>query len=200
VRLMGLEIMTTKEKQGRRIHDIIPIQGREDSFSNEGSGNFPFHVEVPHYNRYNRPDFVAFLCLRGLANAETLFIDTRELEACVSRELMALLRQPLFKIKHGVSFGDEKYTVTEIAHKDGIWTVDLAEMIGVNEDGEAALAGLKEIISRTPSIIQSVTLRTGDFFIFDNLHFLHARKSWKEEVKYDGSQRWLKRVYLKKPR
>lgn len=65
IKRRGFKIMTTEEKQGREIHDIIPIQGKEESYSNEGSNYFPFHVEVPHYPIQERPDAVILFCLRG---------------------------------------------------------------------------------------------------------------------------------------
>jgi hypothetical protein len=194
----GFVIMTTDEKQGREIHDIIPIKGHEGDYSNEGSAYFPFHVEVPQYSLDDRPDYIMLFCVRSNPNAKTLAINFKAMYDMMDEDKKLLFSQPLFKAKYGVSFSMDEYFTTNILHNNGDITCDLAEMIGVNREGEEALEYLKLFISENyEKIVYEFNLKQGDFLLLDNKKCIHARNSFSDTVLYDGSQRWLKRVYLK---
>ena len=202
----GYTIMATEEKEGRLIHDVIPIQGKEQDYSNEGSSYFPFHVEVPHYAIADRPDAIAFLCVRGCAQAKTLLIDVAALNEVLKSNMTArdyaLLFEPIFYFKEGVSFGHRKEHCTAIFHEtdNGLEaTLDLSEMYGKTAEAGRVLNKITICIDNFyASLVTEVSLKRGDFLLFDNKKMVHARNNYSEAVVYDGTQRWLKRVYLKK--
>ena len=200
IKQRGYSIMTTSEKQGREVHDIIPIQGKEQSHSNEGAGKFPFHVEVPQMGA-DRPDVVVLYCVRGMARAETHLIAFQVLFALVKikyPEVYKHLGSRIFHCKYGASFNEQKEFTTEIMHYDGTGTLDLAEMFGRDPIATGVLNKLKEIIQEHwAEIVYTVNLKAGDFLFFDNKMCTHARGDFSVTLNYDGTQRWLKRCYLK---
>jgi L-asparagine oxygenase len=198
VQEMGLTPLITEEKEGRMIHDIIPIENNADSYSNEGSGMFPMHVEVPHYDIETRPSFVLLYCVKGNPKAETHVLPVYKLLDKLSGSVLESMRKPIFEAKFGESFGNPQTYTTPLLHEDGRVTIDLAEMYGVDDEGRAVLEIVRKTIELYKNqMVQSVVLHRGQYIIFDNKRCLHSRSDFKNHVTYDGSQRWLKRVYLK---
>lgn len=197
VAFRGFDIITTSEKGGREIHDIIPIEGKQDSYSNEGSGTFPFHVEVPQLGFEDRPDVIVLFCLRSVGEAKTYLIPFEALFAHFTEEEKETAKQPLFKTTYSESFGEAKEFMTAIMHSDTEGTLDLAEMKGTTVESEVLLFNIGLIINKYfRELAYEVNLKAGDMLFFDNKKCTHARGNFKDAPNYN--QRWLKRCYLKR--
>lgn len=201
----GMVLMSTEEKEGRLIHDVIPIQGKEGDYSNEGSTFFPFHVEVPHYSLEDRPDYIMFLCVRGCKAARTLVIELDKLLPVLRSNMLPvdfkMLFTESFSLRTGVSFGGKETHTTAILHNVGdevMITLDLAEMSGISSAAQKVLDKVKSLIDAFYlSIVTEIPTKRGDVLVFDNKRCIHARNNYSEAVVYDGTQRWIKRGYLK---
>lgn len=201
----GMHPIKTSEKEGRLIHDIIPIEGKEGDYSNEGSDYFPFHVEVPQFSMHQRPDFIILMCLRGYSAAKTYYIPAKKLIQVVQRELgqvfVSKLWEENYYANYGISFGDTqefKCAILSGDKEDPDITLDLAEMFGQNEEGSSVLNLLKKLIeAKFDELAYTFSLKSGDVLIFNNKKGVHARSNFKDQTVFDGSHRWLKRMYLK---
>lgn len=201
IKRYGLTAMSTEEKEGRLIHDIIPIEGKEESYSNEGSNYFPFHVEVPHYPMDKRPDYVILFCLRGTEGANTLLIEFEKLFDLLQTETRKQLHKLEFEFKIGESFKTEQRFFTEILHPNRHVTLDLAEMTGSTDEAREALNDIrKTIVLYKDILVTEVNLQKGDILIFNNKTCIHGRSDFINEIIYNGQHRWLKRAYLKRNR
>lgn len=180
------------EKDGAIVHQIIPVRGREVSYSNEGSCQFPFHVEVPHDP--NGPDYVALLCLKGQPNAVTEWVSMESIMGILSSRSRAALSREEFKLNEGVSFGTNKYHNVSVVRPDR-FVLDLAEMTGTTRSAVDALEEIKMIIHLKPSLVESHILMPGDMILMNNRKVVHGRRGFP--VNYDGNHRWLQRVYYK---
>jgi hypothetical protein len=199
----GYTAMTTSEKGGRRVHDIIPIQGREAAFSNEGSHEFPWHVEVPQLFA-ERPDAVLFYCIRGHSNAATSFAVLGDCfeklplwcKSALREEVFSLQVSPSYAKREELWFGAIKPIRFAFAvHTKNLITFDQVETKTSNTQALKALDEFAQMLERQK---QTIALKAGDLVIFDNIHLAHKREEWGEPPIYNGSQRWLKRIYLKK--
>lgn len=198
IKQLDYSIITTAEKEGREIHDIIPIKGKEADYSNEGSKYFPFHVEVPQYNLDERPDFLLLYCVRGNPFANTFVIAMDRLVQELPQEVVELMKQPLFEAQYGVSFGSKETFRTPIIHDNGLYTLDLAEMYGINAEAKEALKVIKDTIrSKFETVAYTVNLKQGDLIIIDNKRCIHARNDYSQYIDFGDNNRWLKRVYLR---
>jgi alpha-ketoglutarate-dependent taurine dioxygenase len=70
---------------------------------------------------------------------------------------------------------------------------DRTVMKGITEEAQMALDVFNKAIERNK---QTVFLNTGDLIIIDNATTVHGRTSFS--ARYDGSDRWLKRVVVRK--
>lgn len=195
----GMTIITTSEKEGREIHDVIPIEGKTNDYSNEGSGFFPFHVEIPQAKIEDRPDYVMLCCLRGNPEAKTYVIDFSKLVDLLQPAEVELLKQPIFVGQVGSSYGKAEKYLTAVLSSEGDVTMHFGNMNGTDDEAIALFDKMQQLIkSHFKEIVHVFTLKANDYLLFDNKRCLHGRSAFFGTTAFDGSHRWLKRVYLKK--
>lgn len=182
-----------EEKSGAMIHNVIPVKGRERSYSNEGSFEFPMHVEAPHLEE--RPDYLALLCLRGHPDAVTLWAEWGDVENCLTPHYRSVLEQPLFLLRPGESWG-KKDAIRVRLVDGGSVRLNLANVQPIGDDAAMALNQLR-LIFKEAHVVQRRTLKTGDLLLISNRRCVHGRKGFFGD--YDGSQRWIQRAYLRWP-
>lgn len=192
--LIGSPFMSLGHRAGALIHDIYPV--RLDATKQLGSGSveLTWHTEDAHAEP--NPDFIGLLCMRGDRRAKTLISRVRpeELDGGVT----SALARPDFLIAADESFDA---TVTgrpvkptpvlrgpadkPIVRFDPLFTDCLTRQ------AEDALQRLREHLDRRAI---EVTLEAGNFLLIDNRCAVHARSAF--EPKYDGSDRWVRRVTI----
>jgi alpha-ketoglutarate-dependent taurine dioxygenase len=69
--------------------------------------------------------------------------------------------------------------------------IDPAYMSAVTEDSDAARA-LAEVSALIGGALTEVSIRPGEVLLLDNYRAVHGRRPF--EARYDGRDRWLKRV------
>src|SRR5215469_15501845 len=103
--LLGEPVAFTTEKNGRLVHDVVPVSAGARSQTNQSSHVFlNFHNDIVHdqIGRYDvsNPDFLVLNCLRQDADAEavTYYADARDIKRALSPQTVQTLSAPLFRL------------------------------------------------------------------------------------------------------
>jgi hypothetical protein len=178
------------QQRGRLVNDVVPVKGDEERQINSGSREaITWHTEDA-FQEFPT-DYVGLLCLRnndevatGVSCARDWVPDTR---------LEPLFVTPVDQVPDLAYAGDAR-------PRTGLALFGDPEAPYVRLDPyflrqpvpravEGALQALDAAVERT---MRRVRLRPGDLLLVDNMRAVHARDSFVP--RYDGSDRWLKRV------
>ena len=66
-------------------------------------------------------------------------------------------------------------------------------MDALDQEAEQAMISLNELINSQTTEIE---LKAGEICFIDNLRAVHGRKPFKYPARYDGYDRWMKRINL----
>jgi Fe(II)/alpha-ketoglutarate-dependent arginine beta-hydroxylase len=212
---VGEPIGWSTQQDGRLIHDIFPMPGKEQEQLGMGSETLLWwHTEDAFHPL--RGDYLGMMCLRNPDRVATTF-GTPDLSGLEPRHV-ELLFQPLFTIRPDESHlkknaGDLSRAESELASEyTSIEKMDTAPdkisvlfgdprepylrldpyfMDEVQQPPEAYEA-LQALIEQIDSRLQDLVLEPGDVCLIDNFKAVHGRKPFK--ARYDGEDRWLKRI------
>ncbi|KAK7998755.1 mitochondrial protein [Apiospora marii] len=201
-RLIGEPFGYKSEKDGEIIHNICPVQNHERKQSNESSREaLELHVENASFDF--PPDYLALCCLRQDHDkkAMTTFVDLRYVLAKMSPEDVEILRKPYFIVptpeSHHAAMGGEIWSrarpVFETFENPNLFC-HFPGMKALNLQAQKALDSFENII-RQPGILFSVKLKPGNVLLLNNRKVAHGRTCF--EPRYDGTDRWLQRIYIR---
>lgn len=212
-KILGEPLGYRVEKNGEIIQNLAPVESERSATSSESSQiDLGFHTDLdfdPEHpdkpQNVTNADYILLICLRQdhEVKARTMYADARDITRELTTEQLKVLRQPLFQ------FG-AAYTFTGKCGEERIWspptavlkgpercpeiTVELAcGCRGLTEEADAALRAIKEAC---PKIAQSVFLAPGEMLLINNRKGAHSRTAF--EARYDGTDRWLQRLYVRK--
>lgn len=201
--VLGLPFSYKTEKDGVMVHNICPVQGREEAAANDGSlTDFKMHVECAYFEF--RPDYLLLLCLRPDRDgvAATLAAEARSALLYLSPQDVQVLRQPLFQIRAPQSFEKGLGGIPWSKPQPVLSGPPESPMVRVNLNGARALSPIAEralrrfdAIVSSPPVMRPVVLEPGELLVVDNRKALHGRNRFAP--RYDGFDRWLQRVYVK---
>lgn len=194
--MLGMAPMSYhNEKGGNLIHDIVPIPGREQSKSNEGSETFSMHIEAPHHP--HPPEWIGLIALRNSEEGATSFVNIGDAYRAMPFLMRKALLEPIFTLRIGESFGSNSYTECAIAELDEFtgklkYRVDLSEMVGNSDFADSVLATLA---AKMADLERSYVLKPGEMLLLNNRIMAHGRVSFMPDYS-SGEQRWLQRMYM----
>lgn len=182
------------ESDGKIIQDVFPKKSEEkQQISSSSSVVLQMHTETA-FHPY-KPDWVILACVRGDKKAETLYATMDEILYELDESTLWDLRQPDYLTTMDRSFlvggrSDKEYVVRPLS-TSGEWvlTYDADLMRPLVPAAETALNKLGQAIKKRT---RSVVLEAGDVLVINNRTTVHGRKPFK--ARYDGTDRWLKRV------
>ncbi|MDY7094114.1 MAG: guanitoxin biosynthesis L-enduracididine beta-hydroxylase GntD [Acidobacteriota bacterium] len=213
--LLGECIGWSTQQDGRIVHDILPIAGKENEQLGSGSEELLWwHVEDA-FHPY-RGDYIGLACLRNPDKVPTTFLCLADLGLDFTE--MPLLFEPHYTIRPDESHllknkGEDRQVDGVLAQSyDQINTMNTApDKIAVLfgdpknpyvridpyfmdpiEDNPEAQEALETLISAIDEKIKDMPLNQGEFCFIDNFRGVHGRKPFK--ARYDGTDRWMKRV------
>ncbi|HQZ38072.1 MAG TPA: TauD/TfdA family dioxygenase [Vicinamibacterales bacterium] len=213
--LLGDPVAYADEKDGVLVQNVYPIDAEARAPSNESSDtDLGFHTELSFSRRVPdrplhaaSPDFLLLLGLRGApdADAVTTFVEAGDICGRLSARVQARLRQPLYELRAPYSFtraadADRPWSrPVPLLHGDGAATwlaFDLA--CGVRATEPAATEALDELrqVVASPDLHRRARLEAGDLLVVDNRRCAHARSRF--QARFDGADRWLQRVYVRR--
>jgi Fe(II)/alpha-ketoglutarate-dependent arginine beta-hydroxylase len=209
--LLGDIFAWATQQNGRMIHDVMPIRGHE--YEQLGSGSLTplsWHTEDAFHPF--RGDYLALACLRNNGVPTTLLaIDHLELSGTY-RECLAearfIIAPDNSHLAHNNSstidskrFGSIRRMIDQPIPVAAIFGTadrpylradpDFMSAVPGDDEAETALDHLFQAIERS---LCDVVLEAGDFLFVDNFRCAHGRRAFK--ARYDGSDRWLKRINI----
>lgn len=191
----GLPYGFIQEQEGRAVQNLFPIKKHEsDQISSSSKATLEMHTETAFHPW--RPDVVMLLCLRGREDAGTIVATLPDILNGLNDETYDALHQPEFETSIDASFGSPETpgtTVqTSVLFNNGrSMTYDRALMTGRTERAQNALRALSNQIN---ACSQTIYLKSGQVLTLDNRVCVHGRTAFTP--RYDGSDRWLKRVMI----
>jgi L-asparagine oxygenase len=194
--LLGEPFTFATLHEGRLVQDVVPVLGEERAQTSEGSDVFlDWHVEDAFTP--DRCDYLGLLCLRGDAQAVTVFASMGDLH--LDDQLDSLLRQPRFALQpdaaHGVTEKGTRptpaITGTSALPQLCFDAIYLAPLDPADAEAARAIADFRDLL--TAHAVGHV-LEPGDLLILDNRRVAHARTSFTP--RHDGSDRWLLRAMV----
>jgi L-asparagine oxygenase len=206
--LLGEPVGFTTEKDGQLVHDVVPVHTGAASQTNQSSQVFlNFHNDIVHdeIGRYDvsNPDFLVLLCLRQDAEgqAATHYADARDVTRALDPAVLAVLREPLFRLNAPGSYVRDVAGGTEVLADPAPVISGPADApeIAISANGvrgltDAAEAALTELQRTCREVAHRVVLEPGTALLINNRKGLHARSPFT--ARHDGQDRWLQRTYL----
>lgn len=196
----GFPISYKQEQNGRLIQNILPVFKTEyGQISTSSKNDLYLHTEAA-FHPY-RPSHVLLLCVRGSSSVATTIASIDKIMDKLDEETLSILKLPFFETGVDESFMSKNKTnfklVTSVFRdtEDKIdqlrWTMvfDWLLMNGMNTEAKIAFEKLKNAVRDS---IENVYLKTGDLIVIDNNRAVHGRT--KFQPRYDGTDRWVKRL------
>jgi alpha-ketoglutarate-dependent taurine dioxygenase len=189
-----------QEQNGKIVQNIFPIKkSAENQISSSSKAVLELHTEAAFHPHL--PDYLLLLCLRGDENAGTTYALLSDVLKDIHIGIINILKKDLFETSVDESFrlNGEKNTLVRLPiltiDSNGQYKMkyDRTVMSGITTEAQMALNIFNKAIERNK---QTIFLNTGDLIIIDNATTVHGRTSFN--AKYDGSDRWLKRVVVRK--
>lgn len=214
-KVLGEPLGYVAEKRGALVQHVFPVEQERDSPSNESSASMlNLHTELVFSRRtptrhldIDSPDFILLWCLRSDREqaAATLVATVADLCAQLQPSDLKILSEPRFEQRAPYSFtrdraGDRPWIgPVPILRGEGsqrLAAFDLAcGTRGVDEAAERALNALRDA-ANVNGITKKIYLRPGDLLVLNNRRCAHGRTPFAAQ--YDGADRWLLRVYVRR--
>ncbi|PBC83959.1 MULTISPECIES: TauD/TfdA family dioxygenase [unclassified Streptomyces] len=193
---LGEVIAYRSEKSGALVQDVVPVPGRERQQSNAGSVRLQLHTENAFH--HHRPDYVGLLCVREdpTGDARLCTASIRRALPMLSRDARQVLSEQRFMTEPPPSFGGSGsvpppvHSILRGAPEDPDVLVDFASTHPLDDGARRAMEELRTAFGRAT---HALALSVGDLAVVDNRLTVHGRTSFAP--RYDGTDRWLHRVY-----
>jgi L-asparagine oxygenase len=197
---------------GRIVQDILPIRGDEERQSGHGStALLEFHTEDGFHPA--RCDYLLLFGLRNQDRVPTTLASIREVTLC--DEDIEVLMRPAYHIvpddehiRQLQSRYPEHPAVSKMEDlRDSPQAVQVLfgererpylridlPFMRFAEDGPEVEGALHRLMAELDRVQRSVVVDQGSLLIIDNYLAVHGRRPFP--VRYDGSDRWLKRMMV----
>jgi L-asparagine oxygenase len=198
--VMGCPFGWEGQQDGRLVHDIVPSKGHE----HEQTGASSSVVLSAHTEDAFHPDRANLLllgCLRNEDAVPTRLASVRHTR--LSAEDRALLECPTLPILPDDSYAElDEPDAAAPPQVATVWDGDAG--LGIRYDPaytplEHADAGYRAAYERLTAeldrVAVDVTLAPGEVLVIDNDVAVHGRQPFR--ARYDGTDRWLKRVSVR---
>jgi L-asparagine oxygenase len=192
---IGEVVAYRAEKEGALVQNVVPVPALARSQSNGGSVPLEFHTENAFHP--HRPDYLGLLCLRAARQeaASTHVASVRRVLPLLAEGDRKILHEPRFTTAAPPSFRSAGYSgphpVLTGSPEDPDIRVDFHATSAM--DGEAA-ATLTRLRAALTEVRTDLVLHPGDVVFLDNRLVVHGRGAFVPQ--YDGSDRWLHRVFV----
>ncbi|MFF4819828.1 guanitoxin biosynthesis L-enduracididine beta-hydroxylase GntD [Kitasatospora sp. NPDC001309] len=206
--LLGDAFGWATQQDGRVIHDVLPIKENEgQQLGTAADVLLDWHTEDAFHPL--RPDWLALACVRNPTFTATTVavVDDLRLSAADRR----ILSEPRFLILPDNSHLPSNNSADAGGDFEGIEAMFAAppavalleggylradrSFWGVLDPADTeAQAALERLTREIDRRLRNVVLEPGDILIVDNFRAVHGRVPF--EARYDGTDRWLKRVLV----
>jgi Fe(II)/alpha-ketoglutarate-dependent arginine beta-hydroxylase len=218
--LLGDAFGWATEQGGRIVHEVFPIKENRRSQISTGSEQPIYWHTEDAFNVYSC-DYLGLVCLRNRNNVASTYASVDSIK--LSAKDIDILFEPRFvihpdvahQVEHGSGNNDKDSSagLLEVAYRhieqmnrapqrlavlfgsrsSPYIRIDPYFMDPLESDPEAGRA-LRALTEAIDNGLSEFVLKPGDYFFIDNYKAVHGRRSFK--AKYDGADRWLKRVNI----
>jgi Fe(II)/alpha-ketoglutarate-dependent arginine beta-hydroxylase len=215
--LLGDAFGWSTQQNGHIVHDVMPIQGHEGEQLGTGSQQLLWWHNEDAFHPY-RGDYIGMLCLRNFDNVITTFACINNLR--LDEKYIRILYEPRFAIRPDESHLEKNGFMPEADSSDVFKSAydringmqanpdKIALLFGAPdspyirldpyfmdplEDKDASIA-LEMLIKSIDEALTDIVLRKGECCFIDNFRAVHGRKPFNP--RYDGNDRWLKRINI----
>lgn len=213
--LLGDVISWSTQQDGAVVHDIAPIKAHEKEQLGSGSSEeLTWHTEDAFHPC--RGDYLGMMCLRNPDRVPTTFaaLDVRGLDW----ETLGLLFEPHYTIRPDESHlrknrvaplnGESLESAQSRIDRMNAAPEKISVLFGSPDapycrldpyfmdppEDPVAREALDRLIRLVDSHLEELVLEPGEFCFIDNFKAVHGRRPFK--ARYDGRDRWLKRVNI----
>lgn len=193
----GYLVSYRQEQEGALLQNIVPVAKTESQqISTSSKVTLQLHTETA-FHPY-RPDYVLLMCLRGDETAYTTYADISNIIECLSPQAIEQLKKKQFITKVDDSFRthgepDVELVKAILSVDDNGYSICFDEFFMRGTTQEACDA-LDELIIAIAKCTDRVVLEAGDVMVIDNRRTVHGRLPF--QPRYDGTDRWLKRLMV----
>jgi L-asparagine oxygenase len=189
------------QQDGRLVHDIVPSKGHE----HEQTGASSCAVLSAHSEDAFHPDRANVLLLACLRNHDAIPTRASSVRHVrLSPQDLALLKRPTLPILPDDSYNEEDGAPAVPPAVATLWDGPGGlrirydpEYTPLEQAGEDYRAAYDRLTAELDRVAMDVTLQPGDILVIDNDVAVHGRQSF--QARYDGTDRWLKRVSVRVP-
>ncbi|GAA3375577.1 clavaminate synthase family protein [Streptomyces sannanensis] len=192
---LGEVIAFRNEKSGALVQNVVPVPGQERQQSNAGSVLLEMHTENAFHD--NRPDYIGLFCVREdpTGEARLCTASVRRALPLLSDEARKVLGENRFLTEAPPSFEGREgaapaHAILRGAPEDPDVLVDFSATHPLDDEARTAMAELRDAFIEVTS---ALALGAGDLAVVDNRLTVHGRTPFTP--RYDGTDRWLHRVY-----
>ncbi len=201
-RLLGRVFGWTDQQDGRVVHNILPSPGCEE-MQVGASSTVPLTWHTEDGFHPARADLLLLACIRNPDDIGTRLAGIRR--APLSARTLEQLRRPALVIEPDDSYEDDDAAHEERIGMTTVWDgddglcvrYDPSYTVMLTDDPEFAEA-YQELGTAFEECGFIVPLEPGDLLMVDNDAVVHGRIAFR--ARYDGTDRWLKRVLVRAPR
>ncbi|WP_084472827.1 TauD/TfdA family dioxygenase [Nocardia alba] len=187
------------QQNGRLVNNIVPAVGHEDEQSGASSSTLlsPHTEDAFHALRAN---LLMLICLRNPDRVATTVSSVREVR--LSDDDLRTLTTPTLPILPDVSYGtgfDQLAPLPTLwRDENGAVTARYDPAYTPIDDADAAFrAAYARLTAELVRVSHAPALAPGEILLLDNDVTVHGRVPFR--ARYDGTDRWLKRVNIRLP-
>lgn len=195
--LLGEVFAWSSQLEGRILNDIVPLREYEEQKISFGS-KFLFDLHTEDAFHPLMPDYLGLMCLRNPDCVPTVVACVEDVE--LDERVRQILREPRFIVKPNIiqnvqAAAREEHAVAVLFGplNRPYMRVNTVAMQAVAGDSVADMA-LEALTIALRRVMRDLILEPGDVLFLDNFRVAHGRRSYRP--RYDGADRWLKRVYI----
>lgn len=221
--LLGDPIGWATQQAGHIVHDISPVKGQEcDQTGSSSKEELYFHTEDA-FHPY-RGDYLGMMCLRNEDQAATTVASRKILSSLPEDVIDVLFQPRFVIRPDASQFEEHDFKNTDeineesftrfldyskkrinkmnnqpepksilFGNKDNPYIcVDcFVYMDALDKEAEEAISNFNEALNTET---HEIHLKAGEICFIDNLRAVHGRKPFKYPARYDGYDRWMKRI------
>lgn len=182
-----------EEQNGRIVHDIVPLADHENSQESTGSSQIIYWHTDEAFHDFSA-DYLALCCIKNPHNIATSYCSINSLD--FSDPIFDKLFEPRFLFKKvsshkGNSTSENIKPVLYGCRSKPFIRIDYYFMEALDPNANKSLKYLMDYINFS---LKYIVLKPGDMLLIDNAMCVHGRNPFS--AKYDGNDRWLKRVNI----
>jgi len=193
----GTPVGYDRERNGALVQNVFPDRKEAKAQISSSSSVVLKGPTETAFHPY-KPDWLLLACVRGDRKAETIYATLDDVLYELDEATTWELRQPDFVTTIDKSFRtkgepDKEFVVRPLVGSgDWVLTYDADLMRPLTDGATKAFGKLGAAIKKRT---RKVVLEAGDILVINNRTTVHGRNSFK--ARYDGSDRWLKRILVR---